>query len=142
MASERVFVDTWAWLCLADQATPEHDLVRRSLDPFRRPGGIITTDYVLDETITRLYSRQPFQLASRFMEKLFQTRDQGFLVVEAISAARFSEAWERRRKLWDKPRISFTDLTSFVVLEEKQIPYVLTGDAHFNQVGLQCRVIP
>jgi predicted nucleic acid-binding protein len=36
----------------------------------------------------------------------------------------------------DKPRISFTGLASFVVTSELGIHRVLTGDAHFEQVGL------
>ena len=47
-----------------------------------------------------------------------------------------------RLKLHDKPTISFTDLTSMVVMEELGINQVMTGDAHFSQVGLGFQLVP
>ena len=54
----------------------------------------------------------------------------------AATAKRFSDAWRLRLRYSHKPRISFTDLTSFVVMRELGLQHVLTGDAHFEQVGL------
>ena len=53
-----------------------------------------------------------------------------------LTPERFSAAWRLRLRYHDKPRISFTDLTSFVVMRELRLQRVLTGDAHFEQVGL------
>jgi predicted nucleic acid-binding protein len=39
-------------------------------------------------------------------------------------------------KFQDKPRISFTDLTSMVVMTEMGITSILTQDEHFTQVGM------
>ncbi len=55
---------------------------------------------------------------------------------------RFEKAWQMRLRYSDKPDISFTDLTSFVVMEEEKITDVLTNDRHFVQVNLGFAVVP
>ena len=47
-----------------------------------------------------------------------------------------------RLKFQDKPRISFTDLTSMVVMKELRIADILTGDTHFVQVGMGFVTVP
>jgi len=59
-----------------------------------------------------------------------------FIEVEHVTRERFSRAWRLRLRYREKPRISFTDLTSFVIMRELGLRHVLTGDAHFQQVGL------
>lgn len=41
-----------------------------------------------------------------------------------------------RLKYQDKPKISFTDLTSMVVMKELGIEHILTEDEHFEHVGM------
>ena len=140
---EPLFVDTWGWLALEDRQDPAHALVEGLRREYAERGGLwVTTDYVLDETITRLFSRRPFAEAERFCAGLFRARQSGLLVVEAISPARFENAYRLRLRYRDKPRISFTDLTSFTVMEELGIRRVLTADEHFQQAQLGFQVLP
>jgi len=78
----------------------------------------------------------PFTAAGRFSEAIFEASHQGQLDIEQITPERFTRAWRLRLRYHDKPRISFTDLTSFVVMRELGLHRVLTGDTHFEQVGL------
>ena len=55
---------------------------------------------------------------------------------------RFQWAWQLRTKYRDKPKISFTDFTSFVVMQDLGIHEVLTDDAHFLQINLGFQVRP
>lgn len=141
--SERrvAFVDTSAWVALGDTREPGHARVRELVADFERPGGLVTTDYVLDETITRVFARQRYDGAREFVESLFHASKLGLLRIETIGAIAFEAAWKLRVRFQDKPRISFTDLTSFVVIEKLSIPFVLTSDAHFGQVGLRCSIL-
>jgi len=137
MASSRLFVDTWAWLVLANDRDPAFGAVSRLRAGEAAQAGVwVTTDYVLDETITRLFAGAPFSSARKFMEGIFQATRQGSLDIEHVTTERFSEAWRLRLRYRDKPRISFTDLTSFVVMRELKIQKALTADAHFEQVGM------
>jgi len=117
--SDPLFVDTWGWLVLANESDPRHrgvDRLRQQSIENRRQW--ITSDYVLDETFTRVFSATPFIKARKFVKALFDSQNLGSLVIEAINPERFAAAWRLRLRYRDKPRISFTDLTSFVVMRE------------------------
>jgi len=137
MAAERLFVDTWGWLVLAN----DHDPAYRRVSQIRsgaagRASAWVTTDYILDETMTRLFSATPFAKARRFVEGIFEASGDGLLDIEHVTPERFRDSWSLRLRYRDKPRISSTDLTSFVVMRELGLTRVLTGDAHFEQAGL------
>jgi predicted nucleic acid-binding protein len=137
MAVERLFVDTWAWLVLANERDPAFGSVSRlRVAASGQPGAWVTTDYVLDETLTRLFALAPFAQARRFTEGIFEASRRGLLDIEHVTPERFSRAWRLRLRYRDKPRISFTDLTSFVVMGELGLRCALTADSHFEQVGL------
>ena len=143
MAAERLFVDTWGWLVLANDRDPSFASVTRiRAATSGQAGAWVTTDYVLDETITRLFSAAPFVAARRFLEGVFAASRQGLLYIAHVTPEQFSKARRLRLRYRDKPRISFTDLTSFAVMRELGIKQVLTGDAHFAQAGLGFAIVP
>lgn len=59
-----------------------------------------------------------------------------------ITPKRFTDTQKLRLKLQDKPNISFTDLSSMVVMSELGINQILTGDAHFTHVGMGFEISP
>jgi predicted nucleic acid-binding protein len=133
----KLFVDTWGWLTLYDRRESRHNDVASFYQRFRAQGGhLCTTDYVLDETLTLLFARLPFAQAQQAMTILNQAAEAGYLQLEWMTPERFELAQELRLKFQDKPRISFTDLSSMVVMNELGISAVLTGDAHFTHVGM------
>ena len=76
------------------------------------------------------------------MEGIFQAGQAGRLTVERITSRRFTAAWELRKKFQDKPKISFTDLTSMVIMQERRIKRILTEDDHFLHVGMDFQKVP
>lgn len=141
--ADPLFIDTWGWLALEDGKDPDHERVAQLYRAFRKENGrAVTTDYVLDETITLLFRRRPFDESRRFVEGLLSATTDGYLVVQRITSRRFEKAWQMRLRYSDKPDISFTDLTSFVVMEEEKITTVLTNDRHFVQVNLGLIAVP
>jgi predicted nucleic acid-binding protein len=137
MAVERLFVDTWGWLVLANDRDPAFGALSAiRAGAANQRGAWVTTDYVLDETMTRLFAMTPFADARRFSQGIFAASRVELLDIEHVTPERFSRTWRLRLRYHDKPRISFTDLTSFVVMRELGISHVLTGDAHFEQVGM------
>lgn len=143
MAVERLFVDTWGWLVLANDRDPAFASVSRIRAAAATRGSVwVTTDYVLDETMTRLFAMAPFDQARRFSEGVFAASRQGTLDIEHVTPERFRGAWRLRLRYRDKPRISFTDLTSFVVMRELGLQQVLSADAHFEQIGLGFSRVP
>lgn len=138
-----VFVDTWAWLALAQRRDQHHDAAVAQHAEFVGAGRqYVTTDLVLVEVTTQLYRTTRADLAERYLTALFSAIQCGNYRLERISPDRFELAWQLRRTFADKPTISFTDLTSFVVMRELAIQDVFTGDAHFEQVNFGFRRWP
>nr|MDO8080040.1 PIN domain-containing protein [Candidatus Freyarchaeota archaeon] len=138
-----VFVDTWAWLALANRKDSNHKSAFREYKEMRRENCImVTSDYVLDEVITALFRNVVFVTAVRFIEALHSMIKNDQLKLERISEERFRIAWQLRKKLKDKPNISFTDLTSFGLMQELKITKVFTGDADFVKVNLGFEIVP
>ena len=139
----KVFIDTWGWLALQDKREPRHQEVKNFYKEFRqRKGTVYTTDYVLDETITLLFRRLPFSTAKEFLKDIDQAVEEGYLHLERVTPERFNTAKDLRIKFQDKPRISFTDFTSMIIMSERIIAEILTEDDHFAQVGMGFRKVP
>ena len=140
---QAVFVDTWGWVALGHRRDARHPEVQTFYELCRRQGtGIITSDFVVDELVTLLFRREVFSEAVQFIDGLLAAASAGHLQIERIGPERFSEAWQLRRKYQDKPRISFTDLTSMVVMRDLGITSILTDDEHFLQVGMGFSLVP
>ncbi|MEA1994242.1 MAG: PIN domain-containing protein [Euryarchaeota archaeon] len=103
---------------------------------------LVTSDCVLDETITILFRNVTFTSATRFIDSLLRAVDARQISVERITASRFKSAWSLRKQYQDKPRISFTDITSFVVMQEREIGTVFTGDTDFEKIDLGVTLLP
>jgi len=139
----KLFIDTWGWLNLRDRREMRHEEAKNFYYSFRRQSGkVFTTDYVLDETFTLIFKRLPLLQAHESLVMLDEAIKEGYLWLEWITPERFEQAKRLRIKFQDKPRISFTDLTSIVVMNELGITDILTEDAHFTQVGIGVRIIP
>ncbi|MDI3281486.1 MAG: nucleic acid-binding protein, partial [Bacillota bacterium] len=92
--------------------------------------------------ITLLFRREVFSEACSFVAGILAAADQGYLIVERVTPARFAAAWKLRLRFNDKPQLSFTDLTSMAVMRERGITQVLTEDQHFLQVGMGFQIVP
>lgn len=139
----KLFIDTWGWLALRDRKESRHQEVKDLYIRFRgREGIIYTSDYVLDETITLLFRRLPFMTAKGSLEKIDRANKEGYLRVEWVTPERFEKAKGLRLKYQDKPKISFTDLTSMVVMKELGIRDIITGDEHFGEIGMGFGRVP
>lgn len=138
-----LFIDTWAGLVLADRRELDHAKLSALREDYaHRKGAWVTSDYVLDETFTRVFARRPFDDAVRFCERILHARDVGLLRIESVTRERFAEAYRLRILLRDKPRISFTDLTSMCVMQELGLRHVVTRDSRFLQAGLGFETLP
>lgn len=141
--TEPYFIDTWGWLAIGNRRDAYHSEIKNLYARIQAEGiGIYTSDYVLDELITILFRRENIQQADSFMEGVFKGASKGKIVVERITSERFTLAWKLRSKYRDKPFISFTDLTSMVVMEQRKINRIITHDDHFLQVGMGFLIEP
>jgi predicted nucleic acid-binding protein len=141
--AEAVLIDTWGWLAIGHRRDPRHQEIKAFYQHLRgEDARLYTTDYVLDEVTTLLFRRESFAEAVGFMEGVFQASQEGRLTIERVTSERFTAAWELRKRFQDKPKISFTDLTSMVIMRDRNIKKVLTDDDHFAYVGMDLQKVP
>jgi predicted nucleic acid-binding protein len=134
----KLFVDTWGWVAVADRSDPDHVSATQVFQGARRSSGVVTSNFVLNETITLLFNRRPFEDAWHFTVSVVESP---YIDVLEVTRPRFFRTIELRRQFADKPKISFTDLSTVAIMLELGITDILTADRHFTQVGLGFRAL-
>jgi predicted nucleic acid-binding protein len=130
-----IFVDTGAWFAAAVPSDPEHPAASRWLAANTEP--LLTTDYVVNETLTLLRARGERTRALLLGEAFFGAR---LAEVYRLTEADIAAAWEVFRRFDDKDW-SFTDCTSKVVIERRNVRQAFAFDRHFRQFGT-VQVVP
>ena len=132
-----VFVDTAGWMACADAADPAHGAARVSRDRALEAGQLlVTTDYVVDETLTLIRMRLGIAAAEAWWAQVEGSSRVRHETIDTIRAEKARSVFFRQR---DKD-YSFTDCTSFVVMKELRLKEALTTDRHFRQMGFH--VVP
>jgi predicted nucleic acid-binding protein len=130
-----IFVDTSAWFAAVVPTDSDHPHATRWLAANSEQ--LLTTDYVIDETLTLLRARGERQRARELGEQFFES---SMTEVYFLTEDDISQAWSVFRRYDDK-NWSFTDCASKVVIEQMNIPEAFTFDHHFRQFG-SVRVVP
>ena len=91
----------------------------------------LTTDYVLDETVTLLKFRDHGHLIRAVFDTILSSNA---CRIEWTSLERFESTFAYFLKHLDH-QWSFTDCLSFQVMKELQVQRALTKDAHFREAG-------
>jgi len=129
-----VFIDTGGWMACADRADPAHWACAAARDSTLEAGRIlITTDFVVDETLTLIRFRLGLAAADAWWQ---QIDGSARLRWERIESDRFERARNLFFQYQDKD-LSFTDCTSVAVMRELKLKTVITTDGHFQQVGFE-----
>ena len=129
MPRNRIFVDTSAWYAFIDKNDRDHIAAVKKIQVLDRP--LLTSNYVLDEILTLLKTRLGPSIAISFGQKLW---DQGVSALVRITEKDEARAWRIFRQYKDKG-FSFTDCTSFALMERLDIDTVFAFDDHFFQYG-------
>ncbi len=130
----KLFVDTSAWLALHDKNDQFHkQAVEKNFKIKKQRIELITSEYVLDESITLVRFRVSHGAAVIFGESLFNS---SIINIVSINNLERQRALDFFKKYKDK-EFSFTDCTSFVVMKDLKIKTAFTFDNHFNQIGFK-----
>jgi predicted nucleic acid-binding protein len=131
---KRLFVDTSGWMSLADESDPIHRDCMMVRDKCLEQGGIlVTSDYVMDETLTLIRMRMGIDAAERWWEQVDESPRVRWEWINTERAEK-ARAWFFK---WRDKSFSFTDCTSFTIMRELHIKKVLTGDRHFKKAGFE-----
>ena len=128
-----IFVDSGAWIALslandrnAVRARALYDELSQGLH-----GSLVTSNFVLDEAITFLRMAADVPTAARLAKTVMSSRT---TVLAWVDPATFDASLQLFEGRPDK-RWSFTDCTSFVVMDQLQIKEAFTFDHNFEEAG-------
>ena len=124
-----IFVDTGAWFALVVPTDPDHAAAAAWFAKNREP--LITSDYVVDETLTLLRARGERRRAVAMGRLFFNGR---IARIHFLSETELRAAWQAFERFADKDW-SFTDCTSKVLCERLAITEAVAFDGHFRQFG-------
>ena len=134
-----IFVDTGAWIAILN---PNDQHYREAIPIYRdlqqQKTRFLTTDYVIDETVTRLRYDTSHSIAVMFLNRTERLVEENILTVIEIDNRVFRDAKALFRQ-YDSARLSFTDCTSFVVCRENNIGEAFAFDRHFAIMGIDLR---
>jgi uncharacterized protein len=126
----KIFLDTGAWYALKNKNDPDHANVVRFFKQLPSTGIICyTSDYVIDEAITLTRMRlNNHQVASTLAKELLSETAAKIIYVAPHYLPRALEIFSKYRD----QDFSFTDCTSFAIMEELKIDEALAFDRHFT----------
>ncbi len=128
-----IFVDSGAWKALKD---PDDEYHQEATDFHRemakgRYGALVTSDYVLDETLTLLMSRTSLNFATTLLDEVLTGTSVHLVWINEElfrgAAVRFRASGARG---W-----SFTDCTSFELMHRLGVKDAFAFDKHFMEAG-------
>lgn len=129
----RLFADSSAFIALAKTNDDNHRRAREFFENLPMPFRIVTSDYILDETATRLRDSLGADKAVVFCEKILAS---GLHQVVFVDRKIFCAALGKMRKMADQA-LSFTDCTSFVLMEQNRLKTAFAFDEDFARAGFE-----
>jgi len=132
-----VFVDTGAWIAVMGKSDSFHEAAKpyyTNLILRRVP--LFTSNYVLDETFTRIRYDAGHDIACRFADLYGEAEKRRFVTTLWVDTDIHRRSLDIFRKYSDQ-KVSFTDCTSFVLMQNNGIDEAFAFDAHFDMFGFQ-----
>ena len=137
MMNYKLFIDTWGLISLYNDKEPYHKPTAEYFDScINQHYDLFTTNLVISEFITFRYNHFGHERSKDIINNLFESIESNLILLIEIDYKRMKSALELRYKYQDKPKISFTDLSSMVIMKEFDIKEVLTMDNHFEQANM------
>lgn len=128
-----VFIDTSGFYACLVRADDRHREAAATLRSARGQRRFVTTDYVLDETVTLLRARGHGHLVDPFFQITLSSRA---CRIEWMDPGRFDATRDFLRRHTDHD-YSFTDCFSFSVMAQEGLRQALTKDEHFREAGFE-----
>lgn len=132
--AETVFLDSSFFKGLTD---PKDDFYQRAGKIWQKlreqSESLVTSNFIVDETLTLLRSRCNLETAIKFRDLLAENSQ----IIKIIRATVADEgnAWQWFVKEWRK--LSFTDCVSFAMMRRLGLKRAAAFDEHFARAGLR-----
>jgi predicted nucleic acid-binding protein len=131
MARSNVFVDSCAFVALANSRDQHYEAAVDIFTAQLPKAHLHTSDYVLDEVVTLLNARCGRTAAVDALDRIMGTRLVELIVIDRPTLERAAE----RYRSCSVREASFTDVTSCVLLDQLETREVFSFDGHFRKLG-------
>jgi|SRR3989344_3308898 len=133
----KVFVDTGALIALFVKKDYWHKMCVEKHKEYKKENSLFFTNlFVLSELYTRIlydYGKSTLKLV---MEKIIKLQDKGKLRIFQIDSGIFKNSEEAMIKFAEH-RLSFTDVSIYILVKSFKLDEVFTLDDGFKKVGLK-----
>ncbi len=128
-----IFVDSSVWDASLNERDENHDLSRTILKEVKNGeyGKIIVTDYVIDEVLTWINRKVDHDTAVEISEEFFEDP-----TIETVKV-NWAVIHRARELFSERDYLSFTDATTAVVMNTRDIQRIATFDSDFSKVGFE-----
>ena len=127
----RLFVDTGAWIALADRSDQYHTPAVSVVRHLSAADALYTSNYVMAETVTRLRRTAGHHVAWRWAHELPQSH---LLRVHYADQELDAEALHIFHKYADQ-ELSFTDCVTVALMQRLHLERVFAFDEDFRKLG-------
>ena len=121
-----MLVDTGAWYAVADRSDRHHARARQFFVDEAPRGRLLTTEVIVAETFTLIGAHIGRSAALEFWARLRAAR----IPIATLEAVDLEAAWRIATAFPDQT-FSFTDCTSFALMERLGVHDAFAFDAHF-----------
>lgn len=129
-----IFIDTGAFIArFVAKDQHRHQALQAWEDLVKSNIPYITSNFILDETITLLARRTTYQFAAETARNLYDSKILRVLrpnLTEELTALDFLEKYADQE-------VNFTDCVSFALMRANRIQRVFAFDRHFKLAGFQ-----
>jgi predicted nucleic acid-binding protein len=129
----KIFVDTSAWIALADKRDVNHSAAAAIYNRVRDRAELLTSNFVFDETLTWIRYRLSHSLAVSVGENMRQSR---LLTIVRVDAEVETAGWQIFKEYADQ-KFSFTDCTSFALMRKHRVRKAFAFDSDFTTMRFQ-----
>jgi predicted nucleic acid-binding protein len=131
---QELFVDSSAWLALADKSDKYH-MAATSVYPdlLKRYQRLVTTNLVIAETHILLRRSLGAQPAIEFLERVAKSPR----IEKAYSTMALEMDAEKILRQYADQEFSFTDAVSFALMQARRIKKAFAFDRHFTIAGFE-----
>ncbi len=132
-----IFLDSGIFIALINTRDKNHtnsvNLLKKISE--ENIGNLITTDYVLDEVLTSIWSRtQRKDLVLKSYNLIAERPD--FVDLHFLNEQSIRNSWDTWNKYsdWPKKKISFTDATIITYIKDLKINFLASFDKEFRGI--------
>lgn len=132
MNPEDIFVDTGAWVALADEDDAYHnDVIAIYPGLLKSSRALVTTNLIVAESYVIIRNELGHQAAIRFLEGVNASPR----ITKVYSTEEIEREAEDVLRRYNDQDFSYSDSISFAVMKRQKIKKALSFDKHFQTMG-------